>query len=99
MPEVAGTLAASFVEAFRQGAKGPAYEDRLYVRSWDFKLEDITFSRLYLWHGELDRNVPIAMAQAVAERLAHCKATYYPDEGHISVFVNHREEMLMTLIS
>lgn len=47
----------------------------------------------------LDKDVPVAMGRAVAQRLAQCKATYYPGEGHISLIVNHREEMVTTLMS
>ena len=97
-PDVGRLLAASGVEAFHQGARGPAYEGRMYGRSWDFKIEDIVFPALFLWHGERDRNVPIAMGRAVADKLTHCQATYYADEGHISLVVNHAAE-IVTLLS
>lgn len=99
LPEISDLLTASFVEAFRQGVKGPAYDGMVVRRPWGFKLEEIAFPALYLWHGELDTDVPVAMGRAVARRLAHCKATYYPGEGHISLIVNHREEIVTTLIS
>ena len=98
-PEISDLFAASIVEAFHQGAKGPAYDGMLVRRPWGFKLEEITFPALYLWHGEQDRDVPVAMGRAVAERLVQCKATYYSGEGHISLIVNHREEMVTTLMS
>ena len=56
------------------------------------------FPALFLWHGERDRNVPIAMGRAVADKLTHCQATYYADEGHISLVVNHAAE-IVTLLS
>jgi len=99
LPEITDLLTASFVEAFRQGAKGPAYDGMVVRCPWGFELEEITFPKIYLWHGELDKDVPVAMGRAVAERLAYCKATYYPDEGHISLIVNHREEIVTTLMS
>lgn len=99
LPEITDLLTASFVEAFRQGAKGPAYDGLVVRRPWGFELEEIHFPALYLWHGELDTDVPVAMGRAVAERLAQCKATYYPNDGHISLIVNHREEIVTTLMS
>jgi pimeloyl-ACP methyl ester carboxylesterase len=101
LPEISEIMVASLVEAFRQGVKGPAYDGTLLGggRPWGFKLEDIAFPTLYLWHGELDKNVPIAIGRAVAKRLAQCKATYYPGEGHTSLIVNHREEIVTTMIS
>jgi pimeloyl-ACP methyl ester carboxylesterase len=99
LPEISDLFVASIVEAFRQGAKGPAYDGMVVRRPWGFKLEEIAFPALYLWHGELDRDVPVAMGRAVAERLAQCKATYYPHDGHISLIVHHREEIVTTLMS
>ena len=98
-PDAGGLLAASMVEAFRQGARGPAYEGTMYGRSWDFRVEDIAFPALSLWHGERDRNVPVAMGRAVAGKLAHCQATYYADEGHMSLIVNHAAEIVTILSS
>jgi len=100
LPEIRALIAASQAEAFRQGARGLTYDILLLEgRPWGFRLEEIAFPTLYLWHGELDKDTPIAMGRAVAERLAHCKATYYPGEGHISLIVNHQEEIVTTLMS
>ncbi|HEX8032883.1 MAG TPA: hypothetical protein VF510_03505, partial [Ktedonobacterales bacterium] len=68
-------------------------------RPWGFRLEEIAFPSLYLWHGELDPDVPVAMGRAVAESLPQCNATFYPNEGHISLIVNHREEIVVALMS
>lgn len=97
-PGVSQIMAASLAEALSRGAKGAAYDGVLLGRPWGFQLEDIAFPALYLWHGELDGQVSLAMGRAVAERLAHCKATYYPDEGHISLIVNHAQDILKALI-
>jgi pimeloyl-ACP methyl ester carboxylesterase len=99
LPGVRETMAASLVEALRRGARGAAYDGVLLGRPWGFTLEAIAFPRLYLWHGERDRQVSVAAARALAERLSKCQATYYPDEGHISVIVNHQEEIVTSLIS
>lgn len=98
-PDVRELLAADMVEAFRQGARGPAYEGTLYGRAWGFRVEDITFPRLFLWHGERDRNIPVAMGRAVADRLVHCQATYYANEGHLSLIANHAREIVAVLSS
>jgi pimeloyl-ACP methyl ester carboxylesterase len=99
-PNIHALLAASQAEAFRQGAKGLTYDILLIEgRPWRFKLEDIAFPTLYLWHGELDKDTPLAMGQVVADRLAQCKATFYPGEGHISLIVNHQEEIVRALMT
>jgi pimeloyl-ACP methyl ester carboxylesterase len=91
-------LAASLVEALRQGTRGAAYDGALLGRSWGFKLEEIRFPNTYLWHGELDKEISIVTVRALAERIPQCKATYYASEGHISVIVNHQEEIVTSLI-
>lgn len=89
VPEVAEILASSLVEAVRQGTKGAAYDGTLIgSRRWGFKLEDITLSNLYLWHGEQDTQIPLTAVRTLAKRLTTCKTTYYPNEAHISLIVN-----------
>lgn len=84
-------------EAFRQGMRGPAYEGRLLVGDWGFRLEDVTHERVYLWHGELDAQSPSVAARAMADRIPHCEATFFPDEAHGSAVVHYTDEMLRTL--
>ena len=91
------SLALSTAEAYRQGVRGAAYEGRLYGREWGFRLQDIRMQPLYLWHGELDTNVGVAMARAAAHLLPGCVATYYPNDGHLSTPLNHQEEILTAL--
>ena len=90
-------LAASARETYHQGVQGAVYEGRLYGRDWGFKLEDIAFQPLPLWHGTSDTNVPIGMARGMAGKLAGCAATYYPDEGHFSTLLNHQPEVFSAL--
>ena len=99
VPGVTEIMVASLVEALKNGAKGPAFDGVLLGRSWGFRLEEITVPRLYLWQGELDRQVPVSMGRTIARQLGHCQATFYPSEGHISLIVNHRKEIVATLMS
>jgi pimeloyl-ACP methyl ester carboxylesterase len=97
-PETAAIWARSLAEAFRQGPRGLTYDTLLgEVRPWGFRLTDIAFSDIYLWHGALDRDVPVQMGRVVAERLPRCHATFYPDEGHLSVIARHANEIVATL--
>ncbi len=96
-PEIADLMTASLVEAFRQGAQGAAYEGTLLGGPWGFKLEDIVFPAVYLWHGEQDPEVSIGLGRTVARRIAQCTPRYYEGEGHISMIVNHADEIVTTL--
>lgn len=86
-------------ESFRQGTRGPAYECRLYVQPWGFRLEDIDFDKIYLCQGELDVNVPVSMGRAMAEVIPNCKAKFYPNDAHLSTIFNHIEEIMGDLFT
>jgi pimeloyl-ACP methyl ester carboxylesterase len=95
--DVADALEASLVESFRQGI-GPATWDGVTVaRGEGFQLEDIQ-PEVLIWHGEQDRNDPVAMARVQEQRLPHVRARYYPDEGHL-IFFSRIEQILTELIA
>jgi pimeloyl-ACP methyl ester carboxylesterase len=98
-PGVAELMVAMLVEAYRQGARGTAYDSTLFGRPWGFSLHQIGMSEMYLWHGELDHSIPVSAARAVADELPHCTATYYPDDGHISLMVNRSNDVVAALTS
>jgi hypothetical protein len=33
------------------------------------------------------------LQRLLAQALPHCTATFYPDEGHLSTFVNHAQDI------
>ncbi len=99
VPGVCELWAASLAESFRQGSRGMSYDSVLVAgRHWGFDLADIKLPRLFLWHGDLDEDVPVSMGRTVAEKLRGCTARFYP-EGHLSVIVNHRDEIVTALVS
>jgi pimeloyl-ACP methyl ester carboxylesterase len=95
-PEVRDGFIGCFLEACRQGPRGPVRDLALIARPWGFDLEAINVPVL-LWHGERDRNVPVAHGRYVAGRLPNCRATFYPDEAHLSLLLNRHGEMLGAL--
>ena len=86
------------LEAFRQGSRGAAQENAIYAKPWGFHQRAI-IKRVHLWHGELDINAPPAGARHLAAAIPDCDSRFYDDEGHISTFVNHMDEILSTLIA
>ena len=97
-PRLRKALIEGMREGFRQGVAGPFYEGCLYVRPWAFRLEDIT-TEIYLWQGELDVHVPPSMGHYLANAIPHCHATFYANEGHLSLPLNRLEEILNVFIS
>ena len=66
------------------------------VSPWDFHPQEIAVT-VHLWHGEDDREIPIAMSRDLAAALPKSQAYIYPGEGHLSVMANHVQEILDVL--
>ena len=79
--------------AFQQGTRGVARDWQLEARPWDIPLHTIRIP-IQLWHGEADTIVSIAQARILAQHIPHVEAHYLPEEGHISLFVNHFAQIL-----
>jgi pimeloyl-ACP methyl ester carboxylesterase len=94
--DVSGGFMACFEEACRQGPAGPAEDLSLIARPWGFELGAVKVPVL-LWHGELDRNVPVAAGRYLTSAFPNCRATFYPEDAHLSVPLNHQEEILGAL--
>lgn len=95
--EIRKAFAHAAAESFRQGADASTKDGMVFSRPWGFQVEAITFEKLFLWHGELDRVMPVAAARLLAQALPHCTVTFYPGEGHLSTFVNHVQDIWKAL--
>ena len=97
-PDVRQQYIDTILEAFRSGTRGVALDYALNMKPWGFRLEDISME-VYLWHGEDDTVVPLAMGRYLAQAIPNCQAMFIPGEGHFSLLPNYVEEILNTLIS
>ena len=84
-------------EVMRQGSKGPVWDMRLYVREWDFDLAEIQ-TPLTMFQGVQDRNVPMELVQRMVKSLPRTKLITYPEDGHISTYINHFDEIAKALM-
>jgi pimeloyl-ACP methyl ester carboxylesterase len=96
-PEVRRLLVQAMAESSRQGGKAGLEAALAEVWPWGFQVEQMTFEKLFLWHGEQDRIMPVAPARLLARSLPHCTATIYPGEGHFSTMANHAQDILNAL--
>lgn len=97
-PEMVKVYVEMLREAFRQGISGVDYEAKLYTRPWNFNLQDIK-TKIHLWHGDLDVNVPVAVARYIAAIIPDCESVFLQDEAHLSLPYNHVKEILSLLAS
>jgi pimeloyl-ACP methyl ester carboxylesterase len=89
-------VAKDYKEAFRQGPAGPVHEGGLFAADWGFRLTDVTMP-VGLWHGEKDTNAPVQMGRYLARKIPMCIATFYPDDGHLSIMTHHIGDVLEAL--
>jgi pimeloyl-ACP methyl ester carboxylesterase len=90
-------LLASVREAFRQGARGTACDLALYAAHDDAAFAPMT-APAYVWHGECDSTVPIAMGRRLAAAL-DATAVFSSEHGHYSLPVCDIEAILRPLVS
>lgn len=82
-------------EVFRHGIRGAALELKLYTSDWGFDISKIS-SKVYLFYGEEDRSVPLAMGMYYKSQIKNSVLKTYPGEGHL-LSVRHMDEILQTL--
>ncbi|MCX6054095.1 MAG: hypothetical protein NTZ74_04115 [Chloroflexi bacterium] len=85
-------------DAIARQVTGWVEEEVLMAAPWKFKLEEIHCSKVFLWHGALNKNVPLTMGKAVADHLDPCQSHFLEAEGHLSLLYNHGNEILDTLV-
>jgi pimeloyl-ACP methyl ester carboxylesterase len=97
-PELRERAKRQLREALRGGFEGYAQDELIIAtRPWEFRVDEIRVP-VHLWHGELDRLVPVESARYVARTIPRCSARFLPDEGHM-LTVRHAEEILGTLVA
>lgn len=96
-PDVQRMFGEMVVGAFERGTRGVALDWKLEARPWGFSLQEVGMP-VHIWHGEQDELIPVAQAQIMANTLPGARATFYPNEGHVSLIMNHYDELLSTIV-
>lgn len=86
----------TLMESVKQGVRGATWDIRMNVKEWDFDLDEIRVPIL-LFHGGLDKNMPLACVQQTANQLSDSRLVTYPEDGHISTITNHFDEIAKAL--
>ncbi|KAH6898196.1 Alpha/Beta hydrolase protein [Thelonectria olida] len=101
-PETRKGFAATLIESCVQGYSGYEHESNLFVKEWDFNLEDINFASdharpLTLWYGTDDENATTQMGRWIADRVPGAVFREEQGETHFTLglkFVALCEELL-----
>jgi pimeloyl-ACP methyl ester carboxylesterase len=90
LPENMAMMVEEIKEGYRQGWSGPACDDIVINAPWAFYLRDIP-TRVDIWHGELDENIPINHARYNHEQIPDSRLTVWPELAHLGVLCKWRE--------
>jgi pimeloyl-ACP methyl ester carboxylesterase len=84
-------------DALWPGTRAAAQETAITKRPWPFPLSEVK-TPVHLWHGELDRNAPIAFARRLAAELPDATLHVSDSSGH-DVGVDRSGEIVSVLAS
>ncbi len=95
-PDAGAAYVAAISECFRSGTRGGQLDTSLAVGTWGFEPEQVT-TPVLVWHGRLDVNAPVAVAERLARRLPAATLSVHDGEGHLSVLCTHAVRILADL--
>ena len=94
-PEVRNVLLAE-ASAFGSATLRASVQDMaIGIREWGFDLQEIGLP-IHVWHGDLDRNVPVAHAHHLVETIPEATLHLCPGEGHWTL-VDHMRAILTVI--
>jgi pimeloyl-ACP methyl ester carboxylesterase len=96
-PELQEGFLETIKAGLENGSAGMTYDAGLYARPWKMDLPAIRVPT-FIYHGEDDKNAPVAMARYLAETIPGAQARIFPGEGHFSTVVRYTGAFLKTLL-
>lgn len=94
--DFAEEMAAGMRRALSHGFDGWIDDDLAFVQEWGFDLGAINIPVL-LWQGDDDLMVPHSHSRWLASKIPTAQLNFIPDNGHISLIVKHRDEIVTQL--
>lgn len=96
-PEIAKVLVDTTKASLQAGAGGILQDLKVYTRSWGFPLAQV-LCPVTLWHGGSDDVVHYKFAEDMKERLPKAELKFVSTEGHYSLPMNCRDEIIADLL-
>lgn len=91
--DFAEEMAAGMRRALSRGFDGWIDDDLAFIQEWGFDLSGITVP-VQVWQGDDDFMVPHSHSRWLASNIPNAELKFVPENGHISLVVNYREEIL-----
>jgi pimeloyl-ACP methyl ester carboxylesterase len=81
---------------FVNGWRGYFDDNVAMMTPWGFDVSDIDVP-VHLFYGDEDLMVPAPHGRWLAAHVPRATVTHHPDEGHLSIFMNHLDEVAAAL--
>lgn len=97
--DIRAALVSGTRGAMVSGGLGPAWDGLVLGGDFGFKLEDVKMQpgKVVMWHGELDQNVPVAMAEKAAALVPGAELRLSPEHAHIDLPYTKADEVMQSL--
>ena len=83
---------ASMHQGFEMGWRGFFDDDEAMMKEWGFDPSSITVP-VAVWFGQHDLMVPPTHGEWLVKNLPTTTKSFFPDDGHVSLVVNHLDEL------
>jgi pimeloyl-ACP methyl ester carboxylesterase len=91
-------FAASLRQGFELGWQGFYDDDQAMMKEWGFDPTTISVP-VAVWFGDQDLMVPRTHGEWLCKNLPTAERHYFPGEGHVSVVVNHVDELSSAIVA
>jgi pimeloyl-ACP methyl ester carboxylesterase len=90
--------ASEYAHAFSKSSDGFFDDDRAFLKPWGFSVSDIKVPTS-LWYGSNDLMVPSSHGNWLTKSIPGSSGHYFAEEGHMSIWLNHLEEIAKDISS
>ncbi|CAN5891782.1 alpha/beta hydrolase [soil metagenome] len=91
-------ITRSLQECMRGSTEAVRRDGDIYSSDWGIDFQKVTYPLQY-WQGDLDRNIPLGLAEKFVKMLPNAKLTVFPGEGHYSLPLLRNQEIVEALMA
>lgn len=96
-PVIGPALVKTVKTGLLPGPSGVLHDMKVYSKPWGFSLQEIKCPVTF-WHGNADDVVHVRFTQDMQKRIPHSKVHLIADEGHYSLPMNFRDQIVQDLL-